>query len=244
MKILFNEHQTTTEKYIAKCIIDLGTDFDQMTVEQFASSIGVSPSMVVKYAKNCGFSGYKEIKYYVKQNRLSVTSVSSDYIQFQRDKLSSFFNYIEVHSELIESLVNKIVESRYIVIYGHGPSLGVAKYFANRLSVASKKPVIVQDDEQIMDIEIERANRERLVILLSASLSTDLIINRIEKVHQNDDNYVVIYENENLDLSFKNGIKLLDNEIEYDYKQFRDRSLYFIYFELVFNQICEKLHNS
>ncbi|WOO88416.1 hypothetical protein R2F61_05670 [Mollicutes bacterium LVI A0078] len=243
MRVLFKEGQTTTEKYIAKCIIDLGEDFDAMTIESFSNYIGVSPSMVVKFSKNCGFSGYKEIKYYVKNNRSAVESIGSDYVQFQSEKISNFFSYIGTNQHLIDDLADKIIASKYIVIYGHGPSLGVGKYFANRLSVAASRPVIVQDDEQIMDIEIEKANSERLVILLSASLNTDLILGRLEQMCRTKDNYVVLYENENYDIEFENGIKLLDKNIEYDYRVFRDRSLYFIYLELVFNNICEKLHN-
>ncbi len=244
MRKLFNNKQTITEKYIAKCIVDLGESFDSMTIENFSEKVGVSPSMVVKYAKNCGFSGYKEMKYYVKENRCKTESIGGDYIQFQGDKIAHFFEYIQLHPQLVIDLANKIIDSQYIVFYGHGPSLGVAKYFANRLSVASKKPVIVQDDEQIMGIEIEKANEKRLVILLSASLNTELITDKIVQLEQNRDNYVVVYENENYDFDIQHGIKLLDREIEYDYQMFRDRSLYFIYFELVFNQICEKLHNS
>lgn len=243
MRKLFNDNQTTTEKYIAKCIIDIGIDFDMMTIETFSNYIGVSPSMVVKFSKNCGFSGYSEIKYYVKNNRSQVNSISGGYINFQNEKISNFFTYISNNSHLIDTLADKIIESKYIVFYGHGPSLGVARYFANKINVASKKPVIVQDDEQIMDLEIEQANSERLVIVLSASLNTNLIIQKIEQMYRTKDNYVLIYENENYQLNFDNGIKLIDQDMEYDYSMFRDRSLYFIYFELVFNNICEKLHN-
>lgn len=243
MRKLFNEGQTTTEKYIAKCIIDIGVDFDLMTIETFSKYIGVSPSMVVKFAKNCGFSGYTELKYYMKNNRSKVNSVSGDYLNFQNQKITNFFAYITNNIYLIDFLADKIIDCKYIVLYGHGPSLGVARYFANKLNVASKKPVIVQDDEQIMELEIEQANRERLVIVLSASLNTTLVNEKIEQMFRTKDNYVVIYENDNYQLNFDHGIKLIDQDIAYDYRMFRDRSLYFIYFELVFNNICEKLHN-
>lgn len=244
MRKLFNQNQTKTEKYIAKNIVDLGTEFDSLTIEHFSDRVGVSPSMVVKYAKNCGFSGYKEVKYYVKETRSKPESVGGDYIKFQSDKIAHFFEYISDNTELVSELATKIINSQYVVLYGHGPSLGVAKYFANKLSVASKIPVIVQDDEQIMGIEIEKANPRRLVIFLTASLSTEQIIDKLKLVEQNADNYVVIYENDNFEIEFQHGIKLLDRDIKYDYQMFRDRSLYFIYLELVFNQICEKLHKS
>lgn len=244
MRLLFNDKQTSTEKYIAKCIVELSTEIEDYTIEQLANSIGVSTSMIVKYSKNCGFSGYKEMKYYVKTTRSRPTSVGGDYAQFQREKINEFFNYIEDNDKLIECVADKIINSKYVVFYGHGPSLGVAKYFVNKLSIASKKPIIVQDDEQIMDLEIEKANLDRLVIFLSASLSTDLIIRNIKQVVHTNDNYLVVYENENYDLDFKHGIKLIKENIDYDYKMFRDRSLYFLYFELVFNRICEKMHES
>lgn len=244
MRVLFNDKQTNTEKYIAKCLVGLSTEIEEFTIEQLANAIGVSTSMIVKYSKNCGFSGYKEMKYYVKTTRSKPASIGSDYSQFQRNKVNDFFNYIEDNDYLVEDVANKIINSKYVVFYGHGPSLGVAKYFANKLSITSKKPIIVQDDEQIMDLEIEKVNLDRLIIFLSASLSTDLIIRNINQVVHTNDNYLVVYENENYELDFKNGIKLIKENIDYDYKMFRDRSLYFLYFELVFNRICEKMHES
>lgn len=244
MNKLFNDKQTNTELHIAKEIINLGDAFNQMSIEEFANHARVSNSMIVKFAKNCGFSGYKELKYHVINNQKKTGVIDQNYLKYQQEKVNNFFNYISENQHLITELSDKIINSKYVVIYGHGPSLGVAKFFASRISVASKKPVIVQNDEQIMDIEIEKANPDRLVIMLSASLNTDLINNKIELMQKTGDNYVVIYENDNSNLKAINGIKLSNVEFEYDYHVFRDRSLYFMYFELVFNEICEKIHNS
>ncbi len=243
MKKLFNEKQTHTEKYIAQKITNLDTKFDNLTIDELAHEVGVSSSMIVKYAKNCGFSGFKELKYYVKNNRLNVKSVSDNYMQYQTNKIISFQNYIRGNEHLIDELARKIINSKYVVMYGHGPSLSIAKFFANRISIASKKPIIVQDDEQIIELELEKANNERLVIFLSASLNTPLLTSKLKQAIKTSDNYVVVYEDENYDIDFSNGIRLTNEKIVYDYNNFRDRTLFFLYFDLVFNKICEKIHD-
>lgn len=244
MRYLFHDKQTETEKYIAKCLVDIADDIEGKSIESLANEIGVSTSMIVKFAKNCGFSGYKEMKYYVKTTKSKSASIGTNFEKFQRAKVNDFYDYIENNNHLVTAVADKIINSKYVVFYGHGPSLSVANYFANKLSIASKKPFIVQSDEQIMDLEIEQPNLDRLVIFLSASLTTKLIIRNINQVVHTKDNYLVVYENDNFNLEFDNGIKLLDKNIEYDEKMFRDRNLYFLFFELVFNCICEKMHDS
>lgn len=244
MKLLFNDKQTKTEKHIAKEIVNLGKGFDNLSIEEFANYARVSSAMIVKYAKNCGFSGYKELKYYVINNRIKTVTVNNDYLQFQQEKVQSFFNYITKNPELLTILSEAILKAKYVVFYGQGPSLGVANYFASKLSVVSKKPIIVQSDEQIMELEIEQSHPERLIIMLSASLKTPLIIDKIKHMEKTGDNYYVIYENDNLNINYTNGIKLSDIEVEYDYHTLRDRTLYFLYFELINNKICEKIHRT
>ncbi len=244
MNRLYNDDLTKTEKHIAKMIINLGTEFDDLSIEAFASLAKVSPAMIVKYAKTCQFTGYKELKYYVQANRKKGTKINQDYREFQQTKIAGFFTYIENHPELVTQLAESINAAKYVIFYGHGPSLGVANYFANKLSAAAKKPVIVQSDEQMMELEIERAKAERLVILLSASLKTSQINDKIIHMNRTSDNYYVVYENNNYDLDLQHGIKLSDIEIDYDYHILRDRTLFFIFFELVFDELCEIVHNS
>lgn len=244
MKRLFRDNLTKTEKHIAKVINNLGEDFDKLSIEEFAKVAQVSPSMLVKYAKKCEFTGYKELKYYVVNNRLKEGVISQDYLTFQQDKVCNFFAYVKKNPEIVQRMAKAISEAKYIVFYGHGPSLGVAKYFANKLSAAAKKPVIVQSDEQMMCLEIEKQRSERLVILLSASLKTEQIQQKVKQMEQTDDNYFVVCENSNYEIATKQQIQLTDVEIDYDYNVIRDRSLFFIYFELVFNEICEIVHSS
>lgn len=241
---LYRDNLTKTEKHIAQVIINLGSEFNDYSIEKLARVARVSPAMVVKYAKKCDFTGYKELKYYVIINQSKKEIISQNYVEFQANKVADFFTYLAENPQIVSELAKKIRAAKYIVFYGHGPSLGVANYFANKISAVAKRPVVVQSDEQMMNLEIETKRSDRLVILLSASLKTDLINQKIRQMEQTDDNYFVVCENHNYDIATRRQIQLTNVEIDYDYSTFRDRTLFFIYFELVFNEICEIVHVS
>ncbi len=77
MKRLINKDLTKSERVITQTIISLGYDLRDMWIEDLSSTAQVSNSLVVKYAKKLGFSGFKELKYYV----LSETAIKQPLIQ-------------------------------------------------------------------------------------------------------------------------------------------------------------------
>ncbi len=233
MKRLINENSTKTEKLITEALLTLGDDIKGYTIEELANYCMVSPAMIVKFAKNHDFSGFKELKYYVLNNIKKPSLISNNYIEFQRAKSNLFFDYIQDNYHLVEEVANKIVDMDYIVFVGYGPSIGVAKYFSSKINLITGIPVIVQSDEQLIDLELKQRKSNRLVILLSASLNTKEILDKISYLNSTNDNYLVIYENINSDIDIKNGIKLINAEYSYDYTIVRDRTLYFLFFELV-----------
>lgn len=237
MKRLYRDDLTKGEIELSRVILDLGVGIKDTGITSLADMACVSNALVVKYCKKLGFSGYKELKYYVLENSSETTTDGDDYLQFQRIKTANFFHYINNNYDLVSDLVSKINAADYVVFYGFGPSLGVANYFAPKINVLTGKPVIVLTDEQVVDLEIKSAKQNRLFIVLSASLNTPLLIDKIKWMNTTGDNYSVIYENTNMDLKIKNHIKLVEEDISYRYSEIRDRTLFFLYFELVVNEL-------
>lgn len=233
-----NQNFTNAEQAISKVILDNYQQMRELSIIDIANEANVSKALVVKFCKKCGFTGFKELKYYI-ENTQNREQQSNDFIDNQELKINNFFQMIRTNPQMIDQLVNGINQSDYVVMYGKGPSLGVAKYFAPRLSSVAKKPIIVQEDEQLMQLEL-RNKTNKCIIFLSASLKTGAILEKINIAQASTQNTFVISENINSEIYVKNQIILDRQNPQYNYEQIRDRSLFFIYLELVVNKFITK----
>ncbi len=237
MKRLMDENLTKSELLITRTILQEKDNMRDLGIEELSHKAAVSNALVVKYAKKLGFSGYKELKYYVMNHANNDTLEVNNFIEFQEAKIASFFKYIKEDPTVLSDLVQMINEAEEVTFYAQGPSHGIASYFAPRFTTKTAKPFLVVNDEQQIDIKLQSPKPKQLIIILSASLKTDSVNERIKALKSSLVNYVVLHENTNLDLANFNGIKLSDYETEYDYMQVRDRTLYSIYLELVLHDV-------
>ncbi len=239
MEYLFSDKLSNSELNISKVLLDNIDSIDNITITQLSKMAFVSNAAITKYAKKLGFSGYKELKY-----KLINDSVKKEenvgYIQKHHQKINDFFTTLNINK--LEDLAKTIKKSQYICMYGKGPSLGVCKYFSSRIKAVSNIPVLVYEDDQMIDIELENINDNKTIIFLTASLETKEIVDRIKKAKIATKNFYLICEDiKQLErLKEDNIIKLSSSNKHYDYTKIRDRTLFYIYLELLIETLKQE----
>lgn len=236
MNKLFHEKMTALELHIANKIIDNKEQFVNMTISEFAKLANVSNAMLSKYAQNCGFSGFKEIRYYVKQTQDIQVKAQSDYIESK--VMNYFLNFNE--SQLLK-LKAECENCDEIMMYGEGPSHAFCNYMTPRMRYAFKKNVVSENDEQQLENEFYMPGK-KLLILISASGNIGPHINSLRSARTKGIRTIIISEAKKTRLASECDlyINLLDEEDNPDHSIVRGRTLFFIYFETLVQTKCNQ----
>ncbi len=105
MRSLFNDKQTTTEKYIAKSIVELGTDFDEMTVEAFA---GLGSTYADEEYANAGAIICNQEQVWEAELILKVKEpMPSEYCLFKKQQIIWGFLHLAANPECVKEMINK-----------------------------------------------------------------------------------------------------------------------------------------
>lgn len=233
---LFHEKMTDLELHIANTIIDNKQQFVNMTISEFAKTANVSNAMLSKYAQNCGFSGFKEIRYYVKQGLNLKIKAQSDYIESK--VMNYFLNFDE---SLLLKLKAECENTDEIVMYGEGPSNAFCNYMTPRMRYAFKKNVVSENDKQQLENEFYMPGK-KLLILISASGNIAQQIDSVKSAKAKGIRTIIISEAKNNKLASECDlyINLLDEEENPDQSVVRGRTLFFIYFETLVQTKCNQ----
>ncbi len=234
MNRLFHEKMTDLELHIANTIIDNKQEFINMTISEFAKAANVSNAMLSKYAQNCGFSGFKEIRYYVKDKTDIKIKAQSDFIESK--VMNYFLNFDE---QQLLKLKAECENTDEIVMYGEGPSHAFCNYMTPRMRYAFKKNVVSENDKQQLENEFYMPGKKTL-ILISASGNIEQQIETVQSAKAKGIRVIIISEAKNTKLSSSCDlyINLLDEEDNPDHNVIRGRTLFFIYFETLVQTKC------
>lgn len=234
MNKLYHDKMTDLELHIASVIIDNKEEFCNMSISEFAKLANVSNAMLSKYAQNCGFSGFKEIRYYVKGKIDIKVKAQSDYIESK--VMNYFLNFNEEH---LLKLKSECEDTDEIVMYGEGPSHAFCNYITPRMRYAFKKNVVSENDKQQLENEFFMPGKKTL-ILISASGKIEQQLDIIRSAKAKGVRVIIVSEVKNQRLSTECDlyINLLDEEVNPDENIIRGRTLFFIYFETLVQTKC------
>ncbi len=239
MDYLFSDKLSKLELEISKEILKNIEKLEDLSITDLSNNVHASPATITKYTKKLGFSGFKQLKYQLISD-INKSDIECDYVLNQKNKIEDFFKYLNM--DKLNELASVINSSSYVCLYGKGPSLYVCKYFAPRIKALSNIPVLVYEDEQMLDIELENINDDKTIIFLSASLKTSSIIERVKKAKVSTKNFFLICEDLNeLGIVEENKvIKLTSFSDNHNYNEIRDRTLFYIYLELLIETLKKK----
>ncbi|MEK3856289.1 MurR/RpiR family transcriptional regulator [Cytobacillus sp. FSL H8-0458] len=211
------EKFTISESELAKYIIENPDEISQMSINQIAKKIHISPATITRFCQKISFTGFNEFKYELKRyiDLTNKPTVSSDI-----KEIDYFSNLYQNHLEIIETTFRKmtyfdiqqavslLTEAEKVHVYGIGNS-GIAaqefkwKFFRIGIQVES----ITDPHQAVMDAAL--SSDRNLVIGISVSGKTKEIIDAVKIAKKQGASVLAITSEKTSELSRLADLSLL-----------------------------------
>lgn len=192
---------------------------------------GTSPSKISKFCQKLGFASYRQYRQYLVTGQL-------DEIKNNTTELERLTKYIKHFDQRKAKRVAKIINKyNRIALYGFGPSLIAAEYFAYRLRLNTNKDIIATSDDFIIASNIKK----NTIIIIYTATGTYRSFEKIIQICEiNNIDYLIICEENNQVSYFEtvNVLYLTDDQqdkqvLAYD----KTRTTWFIFIEEVITHL-------
>lgn len=203
------ENLTPVERSIADYFLKpRKVSSDALKAKNLAETLHVSEPSLTRFAKKCGYNGYREFIFDYQQSSIRQRLTNSPLIQRVTADYEELLNksYHLIDEPQLHRIVALLQSKKRIYIYGKGSSGLVAselKLRFMRLGLICE----AMSDEHLIKINNALLNEDSLVIGISVSGKTDLIIEALQKAHQKKATTILITANQ--DISFEDFISEL-----------------------------------
>ncbi len=163
------EKCTETEQHIADYFLHQARP-ERLSAELVSKELSVSTASLSRFAKKCGFHGYREFTYEFRNSYIEKSAVEQ---QQSRTVLDTYQNLLnKMYSLLDEAQINRIVKelkwAKRVFVCGRGSSGLAAEEMATRFRWIGIDMTALRDNEN-MKMQSVFLNRHDLVIGLSLS---------------------------------------------------------------------------
>lgn len=184
---------TPSEKTIADFFIHNTEEVD-VSSKNLSKKLFVSEASISRFAKKCGFDGYREFIFVYKQSfEKSTPNITNSYTKQVLNTYEELLNksYTLIDEKQIQRVVDMISNKKRIYIYGRGSSGLVAQEVKLRLMRLGVNVEAISDSH-IMKMNSVLMDNECLVIGISISGNTKEVINSLKEAHQRGSSIVLI----------------------------------------------------
>lgn len=243
MNYLYNSELNAGDLKISKIIEKNIKKIDELSIAQLADLCGVSPSKITKYSKKLGFRGFKELQFQLKADK-NIDIKNNSIVENERLKVEQFFN--DFSQDNLDVVTGEIKKANKIYLFGKGPSLKVCEYYTPRLRVAANKNIITNYDEYLFDLDYLSEGNKKLMILLTVSGKNDKVHETLKICKEKGIKTICIsaYKSDKLSAESDYHISLMNRKEVFDPSLFKGRSLFYLYFEILTQELLSKERNS
>lgn len=160
------EEFSENEKYVSSYLIAHFEECAADSIEEFAEKVSVSKTLLVRFAKKLGMSGYSELKARLKlelQERKTETKGLMETVTGSYHKMMD-----NLVSRDMRSLFRKLEAARRVFVYGSGSSQARAASEMKRIFLPAKTMVHLHGHDMCRALQ-QIAGPKDLVILISLS---------------------------------------------------------------------------
>ena len=183
---------------VAKYIIDHYYEIVYLSVNELAEKIGVSDTMVIRFAKYLGFNGYSDMRALLKdeaynksvikglENMQQYSGDENYALNYLRTNAKNLQSYIElIDFELIDTIVTKIIDAKHLYIGGLGVDVVVAQYLFSYLRKMGFDPIRLTEEGYAMRESLLHIGSQDVLIMCSfpKTRSDEIIMARTAKEH-------------------------------------------------------------
>ena len=150
----------------------------QMSIQTLADQNFVSTATIMRLSKKLGFSGFAELKFFIKEQIRTELEFSKDYSyeQILKDHAFNITKTVELlEKDLIIEVVNKMTAAKNIHFFGKGLTSSVCEYYSKILFTLGINNFIYKDTH-IAYLAAENMNEDDLVFIASLSGNTNQVI--------------------------------------------------------------------
>lgn len=203
---------TKSEKKIAEYILSNKDEVINLSAQELASKVSVSPAGVIRFSKKLGFKGFTSLKVELaKENRDEIIDFSEFISEDDNTKtmikkaIQSNINILEktyklLNINVVERIIDIIAKAKKIYIYGVGASGLISLDFQYKL-LRIKREVIYNLDSHIQLATASHIEKDDVVIGISYSGETNEINIAINQAKKNGAKTIAITKYNNSTLS-------------------------------------------
>lgn len=191
------DDMSVSEKTVADFFINnkISMDFSSKHIKDI---LYVSEATLSRYAKKCGYHGYREFIYHYKQNLLTL----DEHIDLNIENVVNTYHqllqmiYTDIDPKQINRIVTMIEQAEQVYVYGIGSSGLVAHEIKSRFMRIGLNIEALSDHELIL-MQSTLTNKHKLVIGITLSGEKKAICTALKQAHQNKAKTIIITANEN-----------------------------------------------
>ena len=195
------ESFTPSEKSIADFFIH-NTEESDISSKALSKKLFVSEASISRFAKKCGFDGYRQFAFVYKESFEKTTPIiTASYTKQVLDTYEELLNksYTLIDEDQMKRIVNIFSNKKRIYIYGRGSSGLVAQEMKLRLMRLGVNVEAISDSH-IMKMNSVLMNEECLVIGISVSGNTKEVINSLKESSKRGASVVLITSKQDEDM--------------------------------------------
>ena len=178
------EKYTETERYIADYFLKQARP-ERLSAELVSKELSVSVASLSRFAKKCGFGGYREFTYEFRNSYVEKSAVEQQQSRLVLDTYQNLLN--KIYSLLDEGQIHRIVTelkwARRVFVCGRGSSGLAAEEMATRFRWIGIDMTALRDNED-MRMQSVFLNRHDLMIGLSLSGTKSEILYMLDRGFQ------------------------------------------------------------
>ena len=178
------EKYTETERYIADYFLKQARP-ERLSAEIVSKELSVSVASLSRFAKKCGFGGYREFTYEFRNSYVEKSAVEQQQSRLVLDTYQNLLN--KIYSLLDEGQIHRIVTelkwARRVFVCGRGSSGLAAEEMATRFRWIGIDMTALRDNED-MRMQSVFLNRHDLMIGLSLSGTKSEILYMLDRGFQ------------------------------------------------------------
>lgn len=173
---LLNYHYdkfSDNEKYVCHYLTGHYRECSKMTVEEFAARCNVSKTLLVRFAKKLGLSGYSELKARVKIELQEKNSNVGGLLQTVTDSYHKMMD--DLNRRDLISFFEKLYVAKRVFIYGSGSSQARAASEMKRIFLPAKEMIHLHGHDLLYALQ-KTATPNDLVIIISLSGESERVV--------------------------------------------------------------------
>lgn len=178
------EEMTASERKVLNYIVENMDVIPYMKINDLAETTYVSKTVIINLAQKLGYSGYKELKYYINQSVKDKVLHQKNSDLSYREILDQSINktFSIVSEEMLQNCAKKIQASENVFIMARGTSKAVGYYLEHLLLSIGIQCIFIKD-YNLSELFTNFVAKNDMVIFISMSGNTKKIIDTAKKVH-------------------------------------------------------------